>query len=146
MLLMRRQGERGQALILVLVFVAAFLLLTWAALSLASGAFLSLGSVQADTRSTYALDAGVPWFIEWIKGENGNVCANLNSDVPTPLTLTYPASTITVTVSNVTAGPGCTKANPVLDFTVSATGTTRTLRAEAAVTALSWVIDWEQFQ
>ena len=53
---------------------------------------------------------------------------------------------VTVTVSNVTAGAGCTRANPVLDFTVSATGTARTLRAEAAVTAVSWVIDWEQFQ
>jgi hypothetical protein len=143
---MRRRRERGQALILVLVFVAAFLLLTWAALTLASGAFLSLNSVQADSRSTYALDAGVPYFVKWVRGVNGNVCNNIKNKSPNPLTLTYPSSTITVTFSNIAAGPGCTRANPVLDFTVSATGTARTLRAEVALPAAAWVINSEQFQ
>jgi len=46
------RGKRGQALLIILVFVAAFLLVLWAGLSLASSAFLGLGSTRADTRTT----------------------------------------------------------------------------------------------
>jgi len=54
-----RARERGQALLVVLVFLAAFLLITWAGLTLASGAFLGLNAVRTDARTTYALDAGL---------------------------------------------------------------------------------------
>ena len=56
--------QRGQALLVVLGFVAALLLIVWAALTLASGAFLGQGSVRADTRSTYALDSGLAYAIQ----------------------------------------------------------------------------------
>ena len=49
--------QRGQALLLILAFVAAFLLVVWAALTLASAGFRGSTAVRADTRTTYALDA-----------------------------------------------------------------------------------------
>src|ERR1700682_5364002 len=64
-----RQGgglarQRGQAVLVVLGFVAAPLPIVWPAGALAGGAFLGQGNVRADTRSTYALDSGLDYAIQ----------------------------------------------------------------------------------
>jgi hypothetical protein len=145
MLLMarRRLRQRGQALILVLVFVAAFLLLTWAALTLASGAFLSLSSVQADTRSTYALDAGVAYGLEYLDLRKGNGCNRPN---PGPFTLTYPNGTSITVTAVVTKTKSCAGNSGLWDISVTATGTSRSLLAEVSQASGAWSIAWEQFQ
>lgn len=140
-------GQRGQALLLVLAFVAAFLLIAWAALSLASGAFLSLNSVRSDTRSTYALDAGLAYAIEMedekVKG------IGCTPDVPQTLSLPYSSGTITVTVSPSPA-PGCKTNKPSYLVTVTASGTARRLNAQFSSSnagkKASWAIDWAAYQ
>ena len=107
--------QRGQALLLVLVFLAAFLLLIWAALRLASGAFLRQASVQTDTRETYALDAGLAYGLQYVRVA-GPLCGPFN---PPAFTLNYPTGNVTVTV-NMTAPATCTAANPVSDIKVTA--------------------------
>jgi len=42
----RLSAQRGQGLLLILAFVAAFLLVVWAALTLASAAFLNLNGTR----------------------------------------------------------------------------------------------------
>ena len=139
----RAVGQRGQALILVLVFVAAFLLLTWAALTLASGAFLGLSSVQADSRTTYALDGGVAYAMEYLDLKKGKGCSRPN---PGPVALSYPNGTaITVTVA-ITKTKRCGGASGTWDIAVTATGSTRTLNAEVSQSTGSWSITWEQYQ
>ena len=135
--------QQGQGLLVVLVFVAAFLLLVWASLTLASGAFLGLGAVRADTRNTYALDAGLAYGLEYAHLTATN-CVAVN---PPAFTLTYPAA-ISVTVS-MTIPAGCTNANPAYNLTVSATGTTRTVRAQiyrSSVAPRPWLVGWEAYQ
>lgn len=143
----RLQAQRGQALLLVLAFVAAFLLIAWAALSLASGAFLSLNSVRSDTRTTYALDAGLAYAIEMedekVKG------VGCTPDVPQTLSLPYASGTITVTVSP-SAAPGCKVNKPSYLLTVTASGTSRRLNAQFSSSnagkKASWSIDWAAYQ
>lgn len=135
--------QRGQALLLVVAFLAAFLLLIWASLRLASASFLTLAPIQADSRSTYALDAGVDFFIEYLRNKGGNLCTAALS--PPALTLTYPSTTITVSVGSISAAPGCKKPKPVIDFTVSASGASRTLTAEVALVGGAWTVNWESF-
>lgn len=135
--------QRGQALILVLVFVAAFLLLTWAALTLAGGAFLSLDSVQADSRNTYALDGGVAYAMEYLDLKKGKGCSRPN---PGPFTLAYPnGTTVTVTVV-ITKTKSCGRGAAVWDLSVTATGVTRALVAEVSQGGAGWSVSWEQFQ
>jgi hypothetical protein len=141
MRLPRRSRQSGQALLLVLVFVAAFLLLTWAALSLASGAFLTLSAVQSDTRETYALDAGVAAAIEYIDLKKGLGCNR--PQVPT-FSLPYPTA-ISVTTT-ITKTKSCGGLSGVWDISVSATGTNRTLTAEIAQTNGNWTITAESYQ
>jgi type II secretory pathway component PulK len=146
MLLMRRarlQRQRGQALLIVLAFVAAFLLIIWAALSLESGALLGQNSVRADTRETYALDAGVAWAMEAIDEKHGNGC---NAPGTTTLTLTYPSGNVSVNVA-ITKGNPCHGAGASFNLTVTATGTSRRLNAlmsEGNNNGMSIV--WEAFQ
>ena len=145
MLLMnvRRRRQRGQALLIVLAFLAAFMLLVWASLRLASDAFLGLSAVRADTRSTYALDAGVAYgmqYAHWL----GGVCTPFN---PAAFTLNYPPA-VTVTVS-ITVPPGCTNANPQYNLAVTASGTNRTVRAQvyrSNVGTNPWLVRWAQYQ
>jgi len=139
-----RARERGQALLLVLAFLGAFLLLIWASLRLASSSTLTLAPVQADARSTYALDGGVGFFIEYLLNTPGNLCTAALT--PPTLTLAYPSTTITVTISNIAPGPGCRRGRPIIDFTVSASGTARTLNAEVARRGGAWTVNWEGFQ
>jgi hypothetical protein len=144
MLLTARRGrQRGQSLLLVLVFVAAFLLLTWAALSLASGAFLSLSSVQADTRSTYALDAGVAYAIEYLDLRKGNGCNRPN---PGSFNLTYPNGTSITVTPVVTKTKSCAGISGLWDIAVTTSSTNRTLLAEVSQASGAWSIVWEQFQ
>ena len=139
----RRRRQRGQALLIVLAFLAAFMLLVWASLRLASDAFLGLGAVRADTRSTYALDAGVAYgmqYAHWL----GGVCTPFN---PAAFTLNYPPA-VTVTVS-ITVPPGCTNANPQYNLAVTASGTNRTVRAQvyrSNVGTNPWLVRWAQYQ
>ncbi len=139
----RGTGQRGQAMLVVLVFLAAFLILTWAALRLASEAFINASSVQADTRSTYALDAGVGYVIGYVRNRPGPLCP---PPAPPPLQLVYPTITHRVTVSALVAGGGCTNAAPVLDFTVTDSATSRRLLAEVKRTGGIWAIVWEAYQ
>jgi hypothetical protein len=144
---LRRRRQRGQALLLVLVFLAAFLLLIWAALRLASSAFLGLGDVRADTRTTYALDAGIAYGVNRAQALGGS-CVASN---PPPFTLAYPSGNITVTVT-ITVGPGCA-ANATYDLQVSASGTSRIAHAEVTQSQNGnggpqnpFALSWEQFQ
>ena len=105
----RRPGQRGQALLIVLAFVAAFLLILWAGLTLASSAFLGLGTVRADTRSSYALDAGLAYAMQVIDDKNGNGC---NAPKTSTLTLNYPTGTITVTSAFRRATPATETGRP----------------------------------
>jgi hypothetical protein len=136
----------------VLVFLAAFLFLIWAALGLASSAFLGLGSVRADTRTTYALDTGIAYGFNRAQALGG-ACVPSN---PPALILPYPSGNITVTVT-ITVGPGCA-GNPTYDLQVSASGTSRIVRAEITQNQNGngnggggnqqnpFMLSWEQFQ
>ncbi len=134
--------QRGQALLVVLAFVAAFLLLVWAALTLASAAFLGLGNVRADTRTTYALDAGVAYAMQVIDDKNGNGC---NAPRTSTLTLNYPSGPITVNVG-IRKGIQCHGNGATWNVTVIATGTNRSLTALITEVGTSSVVTWESFQ
>lgn len=116
-----RRRQRGQAILVILVFLAAFLVVIWAGLTLASAAFLGLSRAQDDTRTTYALDAGVAYGLELVKLSRG--CAVINRP---PFTLAYPTGDITVTVA-ITPEPGCN--NTAYTLRVTASGTSRVARA-----------------
>ena len=134
--------QRGQALLVVLAFVAAFLLLVWAALTLASAAFLGLGTVRADTRTTYALDAGVAYAMQVIDDKNGNGC---NAPRTSTLTLNYPTGPIVVSVG-IRKGAQCHGNGATWNITVTATGTNRSLTALITEVTTSSVVTWESFQ
>jgi hypothetical protein len=138
--------QRGQALLVVLGFVAALLLIVWAALTLASSAFLGQGSVRADTRTTSALDSGLAYAIEVNdSAAKGAGCINTSGSFP----LAYSTGTITVTAT-VTAAPGCKVNKPTYNITVTATGTNRQLNAQIASSnagkKATWTINWEAYQ
>ena len=138
--------QRGQALLVVLGFVAALLLIVWAALALASSAFLGQGSVRADTRTTSALDSGLAYAIEVNdSAAKGVGCIDTN---PT-FTLPYSSGTITVFVA-IKAAPGCKVNKPTYNIIVTATGTSRQLSAQIvssnAGKKASWTITYEAYQ
>ena len=138
-----RHLQDGQGLLLVLVFLAAFLLLIWASLRLASDAFLGLSAVQADTRNTYALDAGLSYGLEYAH-LTATRCVAVN---PPALSLAY-APAVTVTV-RMTIPAGCTAANPIYNLTVTATGTPRRVLAQiyrSNVAPNPWLVRWEAYQ
>lgn len=145
----RVRRQRGQALLLVLVFVAAFLLLVWAALKLASSGFLALTSVQADTRATYAFDAGLAFAIE-LEDEKFKPLG-CTPDLNKTFSLPYASGSITVTI-NVNPAPGCKAPKPTYDVqvTVPVTVSTHSLTAEFASANAgkkgSWSVNWEQYQ
>ena len=138
-----RHRQRGQGLLVVLVFLSAFLLLVWASLTLASGAFLGSAAVRADTRTTYALDAGLAYGLEYAH-LTGTHCVAVN---PSAFILTYtPAISVTVTM---TIPAGCSNANQAYTLIVTATGTTRTGRAQiyrSSVAPNPWLVQWEAYQ
>ena len=134
--------QRGQALLVVLAFVAAFLLLVWAALTIASAAFLGLGTVRADTRTTYALDAGIAYAMQVIDDKNGNGC---NAPRTNTLTLNYPSGPITVNVG-IRKGSLCHGNGATWNITVTATGTNRSLTALITEVTTSSVVTWESYQ
>lgn len=143
----RLARQRGQALLIVLAFVAAFLVLIAAGLWLASGAFLDLASVKADTRSTYALDGGLAYSIE-----TNDSAAKGSGCNPTPSTsfpLAYGSTTMTVTVA-ITPVPGCKPKKPAYTVKVTASGTRRQLNAQISSSnagkKASWIVNWEAFQ
>lgn len=138
----RRMDQRGQALVIVLVFIAAFLLIIWAALSLASGALLNQNSVRSDTRETYALDAGLAFGMEAVDAKHGNGC---NAPGNSNFTLNYPSGPITVTVMT-TKGNPCHGVGATFNVTVTATGTSRTLTAQMSQGTSAMAINWESFQ
>ena len=145
----RVRRQRGQALLLVLGFVAAFLLLVWAALSLASSGFLVLTNVRADTRTTYALDTGLAFAMELEDDKfKGLGCT---SDLNKQFTLLYASGNITVTL-NVTPSAGCKTGKPTYDIqvTLPASVSTRSLSAQIhssnAGKKGSWLVIWEQYQ
>ena len=134
--------QRGQALLVVLAFVAAFLLLVWAALTIASAAFLGLGTVRADTRTTYALDAGIAYAMQVIDDKNGNGC---NAPRTSTLTLNYPSGPITVNVG-IRKGSLCHGNGATWNITVTATGTNRNITALITEVTTSSVVTWESYQ
>jgi hypothetical protein len=145
----RVRHQRGQALLLVLIFVAAFLLLVWAALKLSSSGFLALTSVRADTRATYALDAGLAFAIDL---EDAKFKAlGCTSDLNRQFTLPYSSGNITVTL-NVTPSAGCKSSKPTYDVqvTLPASVSTRSLAAQIhssnAGKKGSWLVNWDQYQ
>jgi hypothetical protein len=138
----RRRRQSGQALLLILVFVAAFLLLTWAGLTLAAASFLDLSSVQADTRATLALDAGLAYGMEAIDLKNGKGCNA--PKLPGPLVLNYPSGAMTVNIT-ITKGSPCKGSGANFSLHVSSPSTSHTLDAVVTQTGTVMVITWEQF-
>lgn len=138
----RLNRQRGQALLVVLAFVAVFLLIVWAALALASAAFLSVNSVRADTRNTYALDAGLAYGMEVIDDKNGNGC---NAPGTSNLTLTYPNASIVVT-TKITKGHPCHGNGASWNLTITANSTSRSLAALVTEVNGTSVVTWEAFQ
>ena len=142
----RLPGQRGQGLLLVLAFIAVFLLVVWAALTLASAAFLNLTGVRSDTRQTYALDAGLEYAIETNdSAAKGIGCGTITGS----FLLAYGSTSITVTATS-TPVVGCKTSKPSYLVNVRSTGTSRQLNAQIssanAGKKASWVINWEAFQ
>jgi hypothetical protein len=133
-------------LLLVLAFVAVFLLVVWAALTLASAAFLNLSGVRSDTQHTYALDAGLEYAIE--TNDSAAKGAGCGKTVGTFL-LAYGSTTISVTATS-TPVAGCKTGKPSYTVLVRAAGTSRQLNAQISSSSAgkkaSWVINWEAFQ
>src|SRR5437870_11679315 len=128
MLLMHRTRllrQRGQALLLILAFVAAFLLVVWAALTLASAGFLGSNAVRADTRTTYALDAGLAYSMQVIDDNNGNCC---NAPRTSNFTLNYKTGVITVNVA-IRKGSQCHSSVTTWNISINDTVRSRTLTA-----------------
>jgi hypothetical protein len=141
----QRRTQRGQALLVVMVFLAAFMVLIWASLRLASDAFLGLGAVRSDTRTTYALDAGVAYGLEYAH-LIATVCQPPNP-APPAFVLNYPPA-ITVTVT-MTVPAGCNAGNRMYNLLVTATGTPRSVRAQiyrSNAVANPWLVRWEAYQ
>lgn len=143
----RRHLQHGQALLLVLVFVAAFLVVIWAALTLAGASFLGVSSVRADTRSTYALDAGLAYAIEI---EHSTIKAvQCTDDLGKTFQLPYTTGTITVTVG-VTHIAGCAVLTPSYTVNVTTSSGTRQLNARISSSNRgntgTWSINWEAYQ
>ena len=143
----RQVRQKGQALLIVLAFVAAFLLLISAGLWLASGAFLDLASVKADTRSTYALDAGLSYAIE--TNDSAAKGAGCNPTPATSFPLTYGSTTIAVTVT-ITPVVGCKVNKPSYRVGVTASGTNCQVNAQISSSnagkKATWAVNWEAFQ
>ena len=142
----RLSAQRGQGLLLVLAFVAAFLLVVWAALTLASAGFLNLSGVRSDTRYTYALDAGLEYAIETNdSAAKGTGCRKTVGN----FVLAYGASTISVTATS-TPVVGCKTGKPSYTVNVQASGTSRQLNAQISSSnagkKATWSINWEAFQ
>ena len=140
------RGQRGQGLLLVLAFIAVFLLVVWAALTLASAAFLNLAGVRSDARQTYALDAGLAYAIETNdSAAKGPGCGTTAGS----FLLAYGSTTITVTATS-TPVVGCKTSKPSYRVNVRSTGTSRQLNAQISSSnagkKASWVINWEAFQ
>lgn len=134
--------QRGQALLVILAFVAAFLLIAWAALTLASAGFLGSNAVRADTRTTYALDAGLAYSMQVIDDKNGNGC---NAPRTSTFALNYPTGNITVTVA-IRKGAQCHGNGATWNITVNVTGTSRTLTALVTEVNGASTVTWEAFQ
>ena len=143
----RLTGQRGQGLLLILAFVAAFLLVVWAALTLASAAFLNLGSVRSDTQHTYALDAGLAYALE--VNDSAAKGTGCNPLTPPNLVFDYGATTITVIVA-ISPVAGCKANKPGYTVNVQASGTSRQLNAQISSSnagkKATWTINWEAFQ
>jgi hypothetical protein len=137
-----RRGQHGQALLIVMTFVAAFLLVVAAALTLASSAFLGLADVKADTRTTYALDAGLAYGMQVIDDKNGNGC---NAPRTSALTLNYPSGAITVTTT-IRKGNPCHGNGASWNLTITATGTARSLTALVKEVGGTAIVSWEAYQ
>jgi hypothetical protein len=131
----------------ILVFIAAFLLIVWAGLTLASAAFLGLDGVRSDTRTTYALDAGVEYAIqlEDLTSTPLGCASNLGQQ----FTLNYPSGPITIKV-DITPVPGCIKPKPSYAVTVTNLAGGRQLNAVIASSNAgkksSWTVNWEAYQ
>jgi hypothetical protein len=141
----RLSAQRGQGLLLILAFVAAFLLVVWAALTLASAAFLNLNGTRLDTQHTYALDAGLAYAIETNdSAAKGAGCQNTSGSFPLP----YGSTTITVAVT-ITAVPGCKTNKPSYTVNVQA-GAGRQLNAQISSSnagkKATWAVNWEAYQ
>ena len=135
--------DRGQALLVVLLFLAVFLLVIWASLTLAGGALLGTTAVKTDTRGTYALDAGVAYGIGALSLRSGGGCSNLNVN---PLSLPYPDGTVTVSLT-ITKAPNCGVNARSFQITVTSTNTSRTLIANVGEpTPGTWAVNWESYQ
>ena len=141
------RAQAGQALLVVMTFVAAFLLVVAAALWMVSGAFLNLSGVKADTQTTYALDAGLAYAIQ--TNDSAAKGTGCNPTGPTSFPLTYGTSTITVSVT-ITPVAGCKKNKPSYTVNVKASGTSRQLNAQVSSSnagkKASWSVNWEAFQ
>jgi len=98
--------------------------------------------VRADTRTTYALDAGIAYAMQVIDDKNGNGC---NAPRTSTVTLNYPSGPITVSVG-IRKGSLCHGNGATWNITVTATGTNRSLTALITEMTTSSVVTWESYQ
>ena len=113
-----------------------------AALTLASAGFLGSNAVRADTRTTYALDAGLAYSMQVIDDKNGNGC---NAPRTSNFTLNYPTGVITVNVA-IRKGSQCHGNGATWNITINVTGTSRTLTALVTEVNGTSTVTWEAFQ
>jgi hypothetical protein len=134
--MLRRDGQRGQALLIVLTFIATFALILWAAAFFVSGSFKAQGGVVADTKATYAVDAALQWGLGYVR-LNSLTCAAATPPItpaipsPGPVVNGYSA---TVTISaDATCQPGARV------FNLSAQAGPRSGQAQVSLTGITYV-------
>jgi hypothetical protein len=126
--MLRRNGQRGQALLIVLTFIATFALILGSAALFVSGSFKAQGGVVADTKATYAVDAALQWGLAYIR-INSLTCAAGTVSPPIP----SPGPTVNGYAATVTISPdaSCTVGAPVFNLTAQAGS--RTGQAQVAL-------------
>jgi hypothetical protein len=115
--MLRRDGQRGQTLLIVLTFISTFALILWAAAFFVSGSFKAQGAVVKDTKATYAVDAALQWGLAYIR-INALTCAAGTVSPPLP----SPGPTVNGYPATVTISPDatCTVGVPVFNLTAQA--------------------------
>lgn len=115
--MLSRDRQRGQALLIVLTFIATFALILGSAALFVSGSFKAQGGVVRDTRATYAVDAALQWGLAYIR-INSLTCAagTVRPAIPSP------GPAVNGYAATVTISPDatCTSGAPVFNLSAQA--------------------------
>jgi hypothetical protein len=115
--MLTRASRRGQALLIVLAFIAAFALILWATAFFASGSFLAQRSAVSDTKATYTVDATLQWGLAYVR-LNPPACTSgsLTPAIPSP----GPAVNGYTPTLAITPDGTCTPGAPVFNLVAAA--------------------------